>query len=469
MTSHISMNTDKAYLFGLIIGGGIWGNAEDTFRIRLPYKQWGSYEQNPQRASEISRDIMGVLSPLFKSVYSIIVSYETPPSGIWCVLCEGDLSELKADLSSYGIESEGELRQNVSIDKIVADLVDDNLKRRFIAGLADTIGSTNPNHRRFTEEVQILSFELNGFNFSFVCDLCRLLYSVNCFPDQILWNHPNFHCAKNSYDKRWRKGFKLRIQLDQYADFGAFAFKTKAKSSQENLQRQRQAHDATPCPDREVRATPSCIHPAESDKVLPEYIRCGHYLHNRHVCAVLGCEHAPYDTIKGLFQKAGELVIPFPILCKDKRERIEEIVETDPLLANRDYTTLRIRIESLYEKFQSDNNALLYGNDESSGYPLTEMMQGIAYVIANDDELNGARPKGNYLELIERHMSGDPDLTIEVRKPDLLTPLMIIGIGRGALVGARNPKVYKKLVSIDSDNEYKLCVRQINEKDLQDA
>ena len=34
------MNTDKAYLFGLIIGGGIWGNAEDVFRIRLPYRQW---------------------------------------------------------------------------------------------------------------------------------------------------------------------------------------------------------------------------------------------------------------------------------------------------------------------------------------------------------------------------------------------------------------------------------------------
>lgn len=32
------MNTDKAYLLGLIIGGGIFGNAEDVFRIKLPYK-----------------------------------------------------------------------------------------------------------------------------------------------------------------------------------------------------------------------------------------------------------------------------------------------------------------------------------------------------------------------------------------------------------------------------------------------
>ena len=37
------MNTDKAYLLGLMIGGGIFGTAEDVFRIRLPYKKWGSY------------------------------------------------------------------------------------------------------------------------------------------------------------------------------------------------------------------------------------------------------------------------------------------------------------------------------------------------------------------------------------------------------------------------------------------
>ena len=91
------MNTDKAYLFGLIIGGGIFGNAEDCLRIRLPYKQWGSYETNPQRASEISRDIMGFLSPLFRSVYNLNVSFETPASGIWYVICEGDLSELISD------------------------------------------------------------------------------------------------------------------------------------------------------------------------------------------------------------------------------------------------------------------------------------------------------------------------------------------------------------------------------------
>ncbi|RGP17297.1 hypothetical protein [Parabacteroides gordonii] len=465
------MNTDKAYLFGLIIGGGIWGNAEDVFRIKLPYKQWGSYKQNPERASQITRDIMCFLSPLFKSIYGIIVSFETSLSGDWFVLCEGDLSVLKKDLASYDIKCEGELRKNSSINKIVHKLIDDNLKRRFIAGLADTIGSTNPNHRRFTDEVQILSFELNGFDFSFVCNICHLLYSVNCLPDQILWNHPNFHCTKNSYDDKWRKGFKLRIQLDQYADFGAFAFKTKVESSKENLKRQQYTHDAVPCPEREVRVTPSCVHPAEYDSRLPDNIRGGHFIHNRHVCAVLGCEHAPYSKIKDLFLKAGELIIPFPILCKDKNERIREIIEADPLLANRDYSVLNITVKFLYEKFQTAPNSLLYGDsDYNRGYPITEIMQGIAYVVAKDNELNGLRPKGNYIKLIERHISDDTNLSIKIHKPELLTPLVIVGNnGRGALIGARNPNVYKKLISFSPDNEYKLCVRKITEEDLKDA
>lgn len=334
------MNTDKAYLFGLIIGGGVFGNAEDCLRIKLPYKQWGSYEKNPQRASEISRDIMGFLSPLFRSIYNLNISYETPPSGIWYVICEGDLSELISDLQTYGIKCEGDLRNNVSISYIVKALVDDNLKRRFIAGLADTIGSTNPNHRRFTNEVQILSFELKGFNFSFVCELCRLLYSINCLPDQILWNHPNFHCAKSPYYRQWNKGFKLRVQIDQYSKFGAVAFKTKAKALKENFSLQHQSHIAIPCPERRINASKTCVHPAENDERLPDCIRGGHYLHNRHVCAVLGCEHAPYSAIKDLLSNAENFIMPFPILCKDSLENIEKIISNDKLLFQREYNVI---------------------------------------------------------------------------------------------------------------------------------
>jgi hypothetical protein len=464
------MNTDKAYLLGLIIGGGVWGNAEDAFRIRLPYRQWGSISRNPERAVQIQQDIMRVVSPLFRVTYGngLSISFDASDRE-WNILCEGDLTEIRNDLSLYGINPTGDMRQNAGISQVVPALIDDNLKRRFIAGLADTIGSTAPSHRRFSDEIQILSFEITGFNFSFVCDLCRLLYSVNCLPDQILWNHPNFHASNNPYYRQWTKGFKLRVQLDQYAGYGAFAFRSRAESARENLGRQHQTHEATPCPDRDISVSPTCVHNAEHDIRLPECIRGGHYLHNRHVCAVLGCEHAPYNKISALFKNAGEYINPFPILYKATLNEVEHVIANDAIMANRNYSIDSVSVSSLFTRFQSDTATLMYAHSTESGYPLTEIMQAIAYIVADNNELNGVRPRGNFLDLIARHLKNSPNITVEIRRPDLLTPLAVFGNGRGALIGAHNPSVYSQLISISPDNQYKLCVRQITEEDLRNA
>lgn len=462
------MDTDKAYLLGLIIGGGVFGNAEDVFSIRLPYKKWGSYLANPQRAGEIAGDILRKVGQMFRAVYNLSVQYETTPGGTWIILCEGDTTLVKNDLVHYGIVCEGELRGNVDISQVVLDLVDDNLKRRFIAGLADTIGSMAKSQRRFTDEHQIISFEIKGYNFKFVCDLCRLLYSINCVPDQINWNHPNIHCTNDPYYAQWNKGFKLRILLDQYAQFGAFAFRTKAETSNENRRLQRETHEAEICETREIHITPSTVHPAENDIRLPQVIRGGHYIHFRHFCAVMGCEHAPYCKIREQFSHLGELINPFPILHKDNYLQIEEIVQSDPLLAERDYDIENVSVASLMETYNDNRNALLYGISDNNGYPMSEVLQAVAYVLANDEELAGKRPKG-YIQIIERHLNNNENLCVEIRKPDLLTPLVIVGNGRGALIGAKNPEVYERLVTTSPENEYKLLVRQITEEDLQNA
>lgn len=109
---------------------------------------------------------------------------------------------------------------------------------------------------------------------------------------------------------------------------------------------------------------------------------------------------------------------------------------------------------------------MLFGNGIDTGYPISEIIQGIAFIIADKKELNGKRPKGGYKELIEKYISSDPNLSVEIRIPDLLTPLIIMSNERGVLIGANNPQVYKSLISTASDNEYKLCIRPITEKDL---
>lgn len=460
------MNTDKAYLLGLIIGGGIFGNAEDVFRIRLPYRKWGSYLDNPQRAGQIAGDILRKVGNMFRAVYNLTVQYEATPGGNWVILCEGDITPVKEDLEHYNIVCEGEIRSNANLTNIIPDLVDDNLKRRFIAGLADTIGSMARSQRRFSDEHQILSFEINGYNYKFVCDLCNLLYSINCIPDQVNWNHPNIHCPSDPYYTQWSKGFKLRILLDQYARFGAFAFRTKAETATENRKLQQETHSAGKCEERELHATSSTIHPAENDLRLPEVIRGGHYIHFRHFCAVLGCPHAPFEKVAACFTNIGDLITPFPILCKANRDVILQRINSDELLRNRTYNVFNFRVSSLLEIFSQDQFHLLYGSKANNGYPITEIMKAVAFIIANPDELMGNRPRGGYIDVIKKHLDTTPNLEVEFHKPDLLTPLIIIGQERAAMIGSKNPDVYKKLFTFDENNRFKVLTRQITEEDL---
>ncbi len=460
------MDTDKAYLLGLIIGGGIFGNAEDVFRIRLPYKQWGSYEANPQRAGQIATDIMKVVGPLFRAIYGLAISYEASVSGEWIILCDGDLSDLKEELTSLGITCEGEVRKTANINLLAPLLIDDNLKRRFIAGLADTIGSTKRSHRRFTDEKQMISFEINGFEFNFVCSLCKLLHSIQCYPDQILWNHPNFHCALNPYDTKWKKGFKLRVFLDQYEEFGAFAFASKVTSSRQNQALESQENVAIPCPSREIRKpSVTCVHCDENSPLLPEEIRGGHYLHNRHVCAVLQCEHAPYTEVRRILNEANTLINPFPVLTKGTNDEIRNIVDSDPLMRVRTYQPNTYSISSLTS---NDAGSIYWGRDENTGYPATKVVAAITFLIAaKNGQLNGLRPRGKQSDIIRNYLCHHPNDTVTVYLPDLLTPLVINMGEYSVMVGPDNPYVYKQLISFDQENTYKMRVRPITEEDLQ--
>jgi hypothetical protein len=462
------MNSDKAYLLGLIIGGGIFGNTEDTFTIRLPLNKWGSYIKNPGRAGEIAQDILRRVSPLFRIIYDLKISYQTYEGGTWDILCEGDLTALVEDLNYYGITPAGEIKKNVSIEKVVTDLVDDNLKRRFIAGLADTIGSLTPSHRRFTKDNQIISFEISGFNFGFVCQLCRLLHSIKCYPDQILWNHPNIQNGNNPYYKQWNKGSKVRVKLDQYSKFGAYAFTTKAESSAENLELQESIVDSEPCKRHRINATVSCVHCDENSTRLPPTIRGGHYIHHKHVCAVLGCEHTPFDEVKRILNEAEKYINPFAIIVKGEATVIKGIINRTSLFKNRKYDNKELKVKDLYRTYKSNQHTLLFGDGGATGYPLSEIIQGVAYLIAaRTGDLHGTRARGEFKEIVENALSVAPKIAFVFEIPDLLTPLVISDKTHAVLVGARNPVVYKKLIRFDATNPYKVIVRDITESDLQ--
>ena len=460
------LDNDKAYVFGLIIGGGFFGEEENALRIRLPYKNWGSNIANPVRAGKIAQDILRVVNPIFVSKYNVQVSYDATQSGIWNLILTGDLTNLKNDLEEYEIVCEGEIKRHATIDKIVKDLIDENLKRRFIAGLADTIGSIKESHRRFTPNTQIISFEFPGFNFDFVCKLCKLLHSIKCYPNQVLWNHPNFHSSNNPYYKSWKKGFKLRVLLDQYEKFGAFAFSSKASSAIENLELQHSSNTGYPCKENKIPSpTTSCLHPDEDNILIPPPIVNGHYLHYHHVCAVLQCEHTPFDQVKRILSHAENYINPFPVLVKGTWAEISSIINSNDLLNKRTYKEVPFRIAQLYDLWKSGKQTIFEKND--AGYPMNVVIHAITFLVAAiNGKLKGKRPLGSQEIILTDYLKENPDSTTDILIPDLMTPLIIKKDNHATMVGPINPSVYKRLIEFDTENEYKMMVRNIQESDL---
>ena len=467
------INTDKAYILGLVIGGGCFGTGDNSFYIKLPFKQWGDVQKNPARAGVIARDILKVVAPLMRIEYDLNVLYVTEPE--WRIECIGDVSKLKQDLVNYGINPVSELRKNADISGVVSELIDDNMKRRFIAGIADTIGSMASSHRRFTDDVQIISFEVNGFAFEFVCQLCNLLYSIGCLPDQVLWQQPNMQSGMDAYYKQWKKGNKLRVTLDTFSQFGALAFKSKSVSSQENRNKQKKTNVAEICENKTIVVSGvTAKHIDENFAGLPDKIRGGHYIHHKQICAALGCPHAPYAQLDRILDNAEMHISPFAVLHKDTLSKVNDIILNDVLMKNRVYRQIDVVVKNVIDAMADGNLTMHFTDDGYSfstnarmGYPINYILDAMAYVIASQrGELNGKRVRGSRDEMLMNAIKAAPLVTISFSVPDLLTPVIVSDGVVAAMVGPLNADVYRTLISFAPENKYKMLIRTITEEDL---
>jgi hypothetical protein len=459
------MNNDKAYLMGLIVGGGRSRGEFESFDITLPYRRWGSLIRNPERAGRIARDIMTLIQPIFEYEYGLGLSYETGERD-WVIRFHGDLEALRDDLRRYGLLVFGEFRSLADIGQLREFLLDANLKRHFIAGLADTIGSLAPSHRRFTEGYQIVSFEFKGLNYRLVQQICQMLHEIGCYPDQVLWNHPNQHSSYDAYYSKWRKGFKIRVLLDQYTQSGSFFSQAKVEGARENRQlSEGESHFNVPCCDQSVRASVNASHIDESHRDLPSEIRGGHFLHTKHFCVVLGCPFAPVDQITELLERANEFVSPFTLLTKGTSQKIARIVANSPIMRNRTYVTQDFDYHSLKRHYQEDVDRLIWGSRPGNGYPVNMILQGLAYVSAAAcGRVHGNRVTGNYIAWLDSAEAQEALRDVEIRKPDLLTPLIVRNADFASLVGPRDPQLCRRLVRVE--DSLKLVVADITEDDL---
>lgn len=87
------INYIKAYLLGLLVGGGKID--KDSFIIDLPFNKWG---MNPQRMNSIAVDILTKICQNFNNSYNFNVTYEIG-NNKWLIkpIADADISSLIQD------------------------------------------------------------------------------------------------------------------------------------------------------------------------------------------------------------------------------------------------------------------------------------------------------------------------------------------------------------------------------------
>lgn len=449
----IKINTDKAYLIGLLVGGGVIHG--DSLQIILPYKKWGELAINPVRAGGIAEDILARLNPLWCAHYNMSTSYRIGTD--WKILSNKITDSLKKDIIDFGLPSQGELRYTANLIKIYPFLRSNEHKESFVTGLADTIGSLAVSHRRFVSDFQVISFEFKGNNFKLVTDVARILIDIGCHPDQILWNHPNQHSGLCRYYKNWKKGFKIRVALDDYMLKGGFVFKSKQLSARDNKFLQKSGENTTEGKLIKISGRVT-LHKDECSDWLPSDIRGIHFIHNLHFYKVFGLSVPKEFEIEKYLINFQDYFCSFTCLTKGSLSEIQNIIESERYLSETKYSDFKLNIADILSKYYEEPKQLMYGKTKNDGFPINFLLQGVSYIIAasTGDSIKGKRVIGNYISLIEKYQ----EFSINICIPDKGTCVLLKNSKYAALVGYVNSEFNRTLIR--KEEGLKFYVREPN-------
>jgi hypothetical protein len=401
------INHIKAYLLGLLVGGGKVDKT--SFIIDLPFNKWG---MNPQRMNSIAVDILTRICQNFNNTYNFNVTYEIG-NNKWLIkpIDNANISALIQDLTKLELPTSGFLLSSVDLTTIKSQLVGISVDS-FLSGIFDTRASLTLSHRRFNDDAPVVSIEIPGStkNFKFVVQLCSWLTDLGSITDQILYNHPNQHSGSDPSYKGWKKGFKIRFLVKSFLTQHSFALQSKL-SDIAQIEKSQKKEEQNPCYLRELKKpSPISIHDEQNSNELPIEVRNKLFFHYHHFCAVLGCQYAPINEIKKLIQQKNSLINFFPRLSKGEKQELEEYF---------------LAIQTNFFLDKQINKQLLFISQLLNNEIFEDFLglaQGIAYLFA--PTLKGKRHEGSMSDIIDNCIDKEVIIISIVNYAD--SPLLII-------------------------------------------
>ena len=399
------MNHKKAYLIGLLVGGGKID--KNAFVIDLPFNKWG---MDVKRMSSIATEILTKLQQYFIETYQITIGYDIGNTK-WIIRPVGDydITPILQDLQRLGLPNSGFLLNNARLGVVKQQLKGVSVEH-FLSGIFDTRASLAASHRRFISDAPVVSIEIPGStrNFKFVVELCGWLTDLGSITDQILYNHPSQHAASDPFYKGWQKGFKIRFLVKSFLTQHSFVLQAKT-SDIVTIEHSQQKTEQVPCYLRKLQ-TPStvAIHESQDAKELPAEVRNKVFFHYLHFCAVLDCPHAPKTEIEEALKKYKSHILFFPKMSKGSYIEMEAIFKN---IGNEFYNNQPYL-------YSTGNVMELLKNAALKDFGLET---GLAYLFS--DELNGKRHAGSMQDIFDKNKN--ELVQIIGFKPDFDSPLLL--------------------------------------------
>lgn len=382
------ITNEQAYVLGLLVGGGEIAN--NTFVINMPFDKWGA---DPTKAAEISIDLLTKIRKIFYDAYKMDIGHEIGNNGKWIIkpLNNPNLSLIVQDLLSLGLPNSGILLNSVNLILAKSSLTGIKAEQ-FLAGIFDAKASLADSHRRFNDDAPVVSIEVPGStkNFNFVVQLCSWLTDLGSVTDQILFNHPSQQSPSDPTYSGWKKGFKIRFLVKSFIANHSFAMKAKATSVNKLAKKQVKSEQA-PCNQRAITANTLAIHNDINSSDLPIQVRNKLFLHYHHICAVMGCPHAPMNNIQKLMPEAKLHISATPLLSKGSYKEIAAI--------HQDLLNVSFSTSAIIEKKMSCSEIIEVYPDAD----YHKIKSALAYILAS--ELNGKRHVGNQDEILAKNSS----------------------------------------------------------------
>ncbi|MCR4619126.1 MAG: hypothetical protein K5633_00345 [Paludibacteraceae bacterium] len=276
------MNTEMAYLIGLILGNGEvqQGRSETTVTIDIPHKNLYTDDNKDVSVYVMASivDIRAIVEPLIG--HSLPVT-ETRHSTKLTFTKPTDEYVMRELLRLIGAgRHHSTMRMSEELFSITTEE-----KKALLRGIADVTGYIRRSNIAYGQEgAHRVYIEIPG-NWFMVASIANMLKEVDIPVQTIDFGHPNFRDAKlvkyNAGNQTfWKKEHQIKIYANEFFPIG-FNVRHKqdalVKYSEELLESMDPAKTHKFYWETTIRKTHKPIHPCENDPSLPVEIRGRHF------------------------------------------------------------------------------------------------------------------------------------------------------------------------------------------------